>query len=738
MLTINERFCVIDGWIVDIEEMEVVSQKFTRSLFTADEKRKLAEVGGLKAFSDIDTSSTMIVNSTSEELFHYVKTEDVEFVTIAGRVVAKNNKTYRHSRKSVNNEFTLKCHPITVGRKIKCYLHLTVPNRDTQLQSSTHEIPVKHRTEGSSFFTNIVKVQELKFTRDDYNILKNLVLQNESHAKYIAGDMMKILKEQGSIKTIGVFGRSIYRGGDRFIKVMLPETLATVGSRISYLLLLLKCCDKLSVFSKYKSTADRIAGTITNCNTATQLAEVIAKEVSVVSEDGGDTEFWKTWVFLGAFDFSSWGSYDHICPCVSIFDYKHLLESLLWVFRCGGVIYGEDKQAVVERWTPDRESGIPFVDHIKNLYTHAIDEADVSALALASVRQEEQYVTVKNRVLSYRIIGGALNDLTDEFDGSVEELSQWLSFGNPDQLYSITIGSHGKTFEDDQSAVNILHNFGRDAFQSIKMRWRVPGDKNDANILKRIKDIIADLNKLIMAIGWISTGMPMRYAELATLTYAGQSRNIYIDEANKRLYLNIKYKKNQKFIKRSLFLTDGVSRRLWWTIAILRTFAFVTFYDEIGEYDERGVIDELYREVSDDVRKEDLALEDEDTVNDAVAASDEFLRQVKEDISTGSDTTASVPKIFAFVDIKSHRLFKLQQVRDVLKVTKHRTKPSYQNMSALWKTFIIPKLNLDDGNISDVIDSRDSLSAVSKVRELTFSEMAAAHALFQKAIGLPG
>ncbi|CAL9737437.1 hypothetical protein MOSE0_L11232 [Monosporozyma servazzii] len=737
MFIINKRFCVIDGWIVDIEEKEVVSRRHVRPILTADEKRRLAGIGNLKVFQDIDRSSTVIVNSSSEELFQYVKTDNVEFVTMPGRVVAKNSQSHKQGRKSVITEFTLNCHRVRLGGRNTCYLHHAVPNEVTQLESSLFEVPVKNKTKDKSVFTNIVKVQEFKFTKDDYNILRDLVLQNDNHAKYIAEEMMKVLKQEASFVNISFFGRNIYWGGDKFIKDLLPETLATCGSRISYLLLVLKCCDKLSIFSKYKSTTDRVAGIINNCHTATQLAEVIAKEVSVLSEDGGDTEFWRIWIFMGAFNFSLWGNYNRICPCVSIFEYKHLLESLMWVFRCGGVIYGEDKQAVVERWTPDRESGIHFVDDIKNLYTHVSDEAETSASS--NVNHEEQTVTAKESVMSYRIIGDALNNLTKTFDEYMEELSQWFTFADPDQLHFATIGARDKTFDEDESLVGILHNFKRNAFQNMNMRWREQRDKTDANILKRVKDIVTELNKLTMTMVWLSTGVPMRYPELATLTYAGVSRNIYIDQTKKRLYLNVKYSKQNNFTKRSLFLTEGVSRRLWWTIAILRTFAFVTFYEEMHMYNASGIIDVLYRAVSDDFKREDLVLEEEDTVNDVVSSKDEFLRQVREDISTGSDTAASILKMFAFVDIKDHRLFKLQQVRDVLKVTKHRTKPSYQNMSALWKTVIIPKLNLDVGNsISDVVDSRDSISAVSKGNQLTFSEMAAAHSLFEETIGLPG
>ncbi|CAL9733903.1 hypothetical protein MOSE0_C05930 [Monosporozyma servazzii] len=737
MISINKRFCVIDGWIIDINKQEVVSYSYVSKTLTPDEQRKAASGGDLKVFSEIDTSNSVIIKITSEELFRYVKTEDVEFVRLPGRVVKKNGRLHNRAKRSVVNEFTLKCHTVTLGGRHKCYLHLSLPEEIHGLESEFYDVPIKNKTKDTTVFTNIVKVQGFNFTSHDYRILKDLLSRNNSSAKYICGDMLKILKG-ASIKALGVlFGKSIHRGFDKYIMDLLPETLAIYGSRISYLILVLKNVDKLSFFDKYMSTAERVANILAECHTAVQLAEVIGKEVSCLSSGGGDTDFWMTWVYLGAFDFCSWGNSDEVCPCVSIFNYKRLLESLIWVFRFGGVIYGEDKQAMVERWISVESSGNNFVGDIRRLHRHASEEAENTTLTISNTK--EQSNALKDNALSYRNIGDALNDLTEAFDEYAKKLSEGFTFADCNQLHSATIGATNTTFKEDQSAISILHNFRRDAFRNMNMRWREQRDKNDINILREVKDIVTQLNKLIMTMVWLSTGMPMGYPELATLTYAGESRNIYIDQTKKRLYLNVKYSKRNNITNRSLFLTEGVSRRLWWTIAILRSFAFVTFHDEIGEYDGSGVIDELYREVSDDFKMKDLLLDNEDIVNDVVFANDEFLRQVKEVISTGSNTAASVLKMFAFVDIKNHRLFELQQVRNLLKVTRHRTKPSYQNMSALWKTFIIPKLNLDaENSISDVVDSRKTIGELSKGRELTFSEMAAAHSLFEEATGLPG
>ncbi|CAL9735190.1 hypothetical protein MOSE0_H00122 [Monosporozyma servazzii] len=687
MLTINERFCVIDGWIVDIDEEEVVAPSIISSLLTPDEKKKLATFEGLKVFSDIDTSTTVIVNSASEELFHYVKTDNIEFVTMSGRVVTKNSKSHKQGRKSVIDEFTLNCHSVSLGGRNNFYIHRAVPNEVTQLASGLFEVPVKTQTEDNTAFTKVVKVQEFKFTRHDYNILKNLVLQNDSHAKYIAADMMKILKEEVSIKTISFFGRNIYRGGDIFIKHLLPETLAMFGSRISYLLLVLKCCDKLSVFSKYKSTADRVAGITKNCHTATQLAEFIAKEVSVLSEDGGDTEFWRIWVLLGAFNFSSWGNYDRICPWLSILNYRHLLKSVKWMFLFGGFIYREDKQAVVDRWTSYKPSGIDFVDKIKMLHVHFSNEPYRHSFPNIP---EPQNSSPEENMSPYEIIRDSLSALTNTFDKCMEELSQWFTFADVNQLHSATIGSHDKTFKDDHSAVNILHNFGRDAFANMDMRWREQRDQSDTNILKQVKDIITDLSKLIMAMVWISTGMSMRYPVLATLAYAGMSRNIYIDRVKRKLYLNMKYDNQDSVSIRRLPLDVGVSRRLWWMIAIFQTFAIATFYNEMSLYDKRGVLDELYRDISDRCKRNDLDMHNEYHIDRVVSANDESLRQVKEDISDSSNTAASILKMFAFVDINNHRLFDETQVSDVFEVTTHRTKLTHRYTADVWKVIFPP------------------------------------------------
>ena len=51
----------------------------------------------------------VIVLSNSEELFTYITTENGEFVTIPGRVVTESSQSHIQGRKSVLNEFTLKC-----------------------------------------------------------------------------------------------------------------------------------------------------------------------------------------------------------------------------------------------------------------------------------------------------------------------------------------------------------------------------------------------------------------------------------------------------------------------------------------------------------------------------------------------------------------------------------------------------------------------------------------------------
>lgn len=266
-------------------------RKHASTLLNATELRKLREVKNSKVFTEIDPSYTVIVESTSEHLFHCIKRENVEFVMMPGRVVKKNSATDNRARKSVVNEFTSNCHSISLGARNKCYLHLALHLEEYQLEASMYEVPVKINKKDTSVYTNILQVQKFNFTGNDYSILMDLASKNDDSAKYTAGDMLKILKMTSTKEVTILFGKTIHRGFDSFIKDLFPEILAIYGSRISYLLLVLKNCDRLSLFVNQRSTAERVAHITRDCHKAAQLAEATGKEVSVLSDDTGDVKF---------------------------------------------------------------------------------------------------------------------------------------------------------------------------------------------------------------------------------------------------------------------------------------------------------------------------------------------------------------------------------------------------------------------------------------------------------------
>lgn len=266
MITINKRFCVIDGWIVDHQQRCVVSLRYVRNLLTTDEKRKLENVPDLKVFTNIDISKNVVINVSSEELFDYIETEDVDFVSLTNRVVTKNSATHLKAKKSVINEFRLKCHPVLIGARKKCYLYHYVSDVATELELSMDEVPFKIKSKDNSVYSKIIKVQEYKFSQADYKILVDLVSKNGENIKYIAGEMMKILKTCASQSSRVFFGKSYHLGYDNFIKDLQPATLETYGRRISFHISLLSVCDKLSVFWNWKNTATRLASVFSNCH----------------------------------------------------------------------------------------------------------------------------------------------------------------------------------------------------------------------------------------------------------------------------------------------------------------------------------------------------------------------------------------------------------------------------------------------------------------------------------------
>lgn len=159
MLKINDKFCVIDRWIVDVEEKKVVSHKSITRFLTPDENRKLSRIEDLRDLENVDTKSTVICYSRCEELFTYLKTEDVEFVTLSGRTVKKNSEPHRLATEPATDEFTLKSHPIALEGRNKGCLYLSVPDERTAKYLSFLDFPFKMKTgEVLNFHVDVPKI----------------------------------------------------------------------------------------------------------------------------------------------------------------------------------------------------------------------------------------------------------------------------------------------------------------------------------------------------------------------------------------------------------------------------------------------------------------------------------------------------------------------------------------------------------------------------------------------------
>ena len=758
MIIINERICVIDGWIVDLVIREVVSKKHTLQFITADEKRELAKVKGLKVFKDFETTNTVLIESFSEELFKYIKTENVQFVTLAGRVVRKDSGPHKRAKKSVTNETTHLCHEVKLGARNKGYIHLVPPQPVCMYYPILLNPPQLTKTWDNSIFTKIIKVHEFNFTKEDHSILSRLVLKNDTGPKQIAGKMMTILKVAASKKAVGYFTKDFHGRFTNFIKDLNLSTLAQYGSRISFTLLLLECCDEISIFDNHSETAKTVADRLKVCETPSQKAEAMGNLVSGLSEGTGDTEFWMKVVFLGAFDFAAWGNYKEECPCVPVIKYRYFLDSIMWLFRYGGVLYLLDKEVAIGRWTATEAPGTDFVGNIKKLYYSVSKEADTVSETAVRVTQMDESVLVKDRHLSFSFIGCALKELTASFDSNVKKLSQWVKFSDFNQFHFDTIGAPHKSFHEDHSKNSLLENFSGDELIARTFRWRDLAISTDEKTLKDIKNIVGILNQSIMVMVWMSTGMPMRFPELCTLSFAGKSRNIYIDPHMRRLFLNVKYNKNGKFTNRILFMTDGVSRRLWWTITLLRLFILSAFENEIGNYDKKVFIRELTQQITQDIDDDEEILQDEDILDENIATSTEFINQFSNEVvpvsnAAGSDNPGILTLgMFAFVDIHHRSLFKLKYFNNMLKSfpegrkekEKHSISTWRQGAAALWKHFIISRVNVNVdervasgfGHTPQTLDQSYGVDkSFTGGSDFNFIAMSTACRLFHEAIG---
>lgn len=61
-------------------------------------------------------------------MLNYAKTKNVTFVELPKRIVKENSSPHNAARESVGKDFTLRCHPITLSDRNKCYIYPEDPH----------------------------------------------------------------------------------------------------------------------------------------------------------------------------------------------------------------------------------------------------------------------------------------------------------------------------------------------------------------------------------------------------------------------------------------------------------------------------------------------------------------------------------------------------------------------------------------------------------------------------------
>lgn len=682
---------------------KVVSLKGARKLMIERDIRKLNEMEDLKVFTKVDVTHTALFFLDSDEMFKYVDVKPVKFVTFPERVVVKGGTVYKRSNKeTIVNEFSVLCHSVVLKGKKKCYLGIKRSENVSPLEYKMGQVGTWNQTKDTSALAQFMRTKEIRFTQADFTVIKTILEEDNLAMRSMSENiLLKLDALVSEGENLTYTSRSFHTGYSNFVKNLESQTLKVYGSRIAHMIAILQKCDKLPVLTRTDNeVAVRVAKIFRDHSLFSDVVTGLGKEISKVCETNEGARFWTMWIYLGCFDFSSWEAVDRDCPWRTMLEYRYMLDSLSWLIRFSTVNYSEKVETFIHKWTTPVMGGDDFVGNFKKLYYAVSKDAKISTSTYVNVLYESRSVMVKNRMLSFGLIGTMLREMTSDFDECLHRLSQWLKFYDFNMLYFNSLGREDIKFSEDYDKDSILGNFSDDFFIHMNMRWRnLENESQDESILKRIRDICNKLNRLIMVMVWICTGMPMRSPELTTITYAGAARNIFIDTVKRRLYLNIKYNKSHKYTNRVMFLSEGVSRRLWWSVTILRTFIYVTFGEDMSKFNTSVLTRLLKEDMRQSLEEYEEFYNNEDVINED---AEEDVAIVDNIIEVGNqrreDASRTMVRMFAFIDIKNLRLMDLKQLSNLLKCypkmkekkENHTIGTWRQAIAAMWKHFIRP------------------------------------------------
>lgn len=701
-VNITPRICVIDGWIVDTERRCLVTKMEVRrdALLSEDDILELSNVETVDMDLLSDDKNQLVELEPHSELFDviprkwykfYVRSDGIATVILEDDLISSSRKAKKHiQRYCYQFEF-----------KENHVIFLTC--REENISASSDMLNLDSaiaKTANLKMFNAIVQVPNLVFTDEDFKVLKRfdgpLIDNFRYFGQTLLSEAYKILK-QNSHRYIGKKG---YHEVSSTIKQYDPLMVITYGRRLAPYLFTMCSGPVLSIFSNDQFIQDTNMLLLGDTRNIHRTIQILSNAIAhTIFSNKYDTFFTK-WIRLGELDIQHWNNIanqPYGKPAVQYLQDLDALRCFLDVLTFCDTSVAADLSNAIRTDDPTR-----FPEKLRVIYAATLTEA--GALTAQNVRYDpvHNYARISNKRLSLDMIIQTRRTLQTIFKGCTTILSEFLEFGMPEDVYRETMGNRnfeisGRNMTDDPS-LSIFDSMSQVHFQPWRMRRNKRICKNTIDLRRDISKIYDHITKLLMMIMFFSTGIPMRYPELSTITFAGLNRNLFIDKEDRVFFLKTYFEgDDQKMQHKFLFLDSDTSAYLLWYLYILRPFIMELTGDALQNFKKGGFLHHLINE---------LEVEGNEEILFTTKSNQNFfsrMRRIDSSIRDSTNGGLTVMRMFLFVDIKAMSFIPSWRINKLIAnlPCKHKKDGIYtigvleKAMLVLWKHFFAPAMNVN-------------------------------------------
>lgn len=594
---ISKDIAVYDGWIVNKTTRLIIPKKSAYKKLTQLEQARLNSIP-LQSFSNIRKDSKLIYETNCFDIFKHVVVKKYEFVKTPNQIIAKDTlKVHKNADYIGKRCFTLQCHQVKLGRR-KIYLKRSSLFEMNQLEDNLKKL---NKKDNNGFITTpslvslLFNLDEFTFSPTDIEGIRKYYSEERDRYEQLIFEIINhlyISSKDSLYKNDSIFFHSV-KG--RLATTSEVSKLHEYSIELGFLFYMVINNTNFSIYDDpQQSHLDEL---LSDGPLSTKCG-IVANIIKRLLLNENNTEFWKVFFVKGikmnAFKLDTWISFDWLPKYKSLHTFRLFLEAFNFLM-ISSFSYGEDVIDLYTQTAKQASSG-SFIDIWVHLYDIISNNWGYLFQNEFPNLEIEMSLVISHRTISMKTLRLMNQEIDTDLNYILDTLYSFLIFGSKEDVYFDTLGNFTHSFSQDSVNVNMMKNFKREWYSKHKATWRIKEDSSNSEMVKAVKTLISQFTKLLMFKVWISCGgFSLFFAELTSLTFNSQNRNLFIDEETRQLYIKIQDKESDE--DKTFFLDLQTSKFLLWSLLILRPFTIFLFQIELKDFIGSKIIDQFDNEI---------------------------------------------------------------------------------------------------------------------------------------------